>query len=168
VEHALADSGMGYSILACNYFMEIWLSPALGFDYAQRKVVIFGDGRAPISWVSYRDVAEFAVRSHLTPGARNRILEVGGPQDLSPLEVVGIFEKVSGAQFERQFVPEQALLAQLDNATDPLAETFAKLQLEYAHGCPMNISETLRLMPIDLITVAQYAAALGGQKGASA
>jgi uncharacterized protein YbjT (DUF2867 family) len=86
--------------------------------------------------VSYRDVAEFAVRSHLTPGARNRILEVGGPQDLSPLEVVGIFEKVSGAPFERQFVPEAALLAQLESANDPLAETFAKLQLEYVHGCP--------------------------------
>jgi hypothetical protein len=53
---------------------------------------------------------------------------------------------------------------QLDNATDPLAENFAKLQLEYAHGCPMNISETVRLMPMELTT----AAALCGQKGASA
>ena len=127
-QRALADSGMGYTILAANYFMEIWLSPALGFDYAQRKVVVFGDGRAPITWVSYRDVAEAAVRSHLTPGARDRILEVGGPQDLSPLEVVGIFEQVSGAPFERQLVPEEALLAQLDSAADPLAETFAKLR----------------------------------------
>jgi uncharacterized protein YbjT (DUF2867 family) len=167
-ERALADSGMGYTILACNYFMEIWLSPALGFDYAQRKVVIFGDGRALITWVSFRDVAEFAVRSLLTPGARNQILDVGGPQDLSPLEVVEIFEKVSGAQFERQFVPKEALLAQLDNATDPLAETFAKLQLEYAHGCAMNTSETLRVMPMELTSVAQYAAAVCGQKGASA
>jgi uncharacterized protein YbjT (DUF2867 family) len=167
-ERALADSGMGYTILAGNYFMEIWLSPALGFDYAQRKVVLFGDGRSLITWVSYRDVAESAVRSHLTPGARNRILEVGGPQDLSPLEVVGIFEKVSGAAFERQFVPEEALLAQLDNATDPLAETFAKLQLEYVHGCPINTSETLRLMPMELTSVAQYAASVCGQKGASA
>ena len=167
-ERALADSGMGYTILAGNYFMEIWLSPALGFDYPQRKVVLFGDGRALITWVSYRDVAEFAVRSHLTPGAHNRILEVGGPQDLSPLEVVGIFEKVSGAPFERQFVPEEALLAQLDNAIDPFAETFAKLQLEYVHGCPMNTSETLRLMPMELTSVAQYAAAVCSQKGASA
>jgi uncharacterized protein YbjT (DUF2867 family) len=106
-ERALANSGMGYTILACNYFMEIWLSPALGFDYAQRKVVIFGDGRAPIAWVSYRDVAELAVRSHLTPGARNQILEVGGPQDLSPLEVVGIFEKAAGAPLERQLCPSK-------------------------------------------------------------
>jgi uncharacterized protein YbjT (DUF2867 family) len=167
-ERALADSGMGYTILAANYFMEIWLSPALGFDYPRRKVALFGDGRALITWVSYRDVAEFAVCSHLTPGAHNRILDVGGPKDLSPLEVVGIFEEVSGAPFERQFVPEEALLAQLDSATDPLAETFAKLQLEYVHGCPMNTSETLGLIPIDLTSVAQYAAAVCGQSVTSA
>ena len=167
-ERALADSGMGYTILAANYFMEIWLSPALGFDYARRKVVLFGDGRALLTWVSYRDVAEFAVRSHLTRGAHNRTLDVGGPQDLSPLEVVSIFEEVSGAPFERQFVPEEALLSQLDSATDPLAETFAKLQLEYVHGCAMNTSETLSLIPIELTSVAQYAAAVAGQRVASA
>ena len=168
VARALADNGMGYTILAANYFMEIWLSPALGFDYAQRKVVLFGDGRALITWVSYRDVAEFAVRSHLTPGARNRTLDVGGPHDLSPLEAVRIFEEALGASFERQFVPEEALLAQLDQATAPLAETFVKLQLEYVHGCAMNTSEILRLMPMELTSVAQYAAAVCGQKGASA
>jgi hypothetical protein len=56
------------------------------------------------------------------------------------------------------------LLAQLDHATDPLAETFVKLQLEYVHGCPMNTSETLRLMPMELTSVAQYATAVCGQK----
>jgi uncharacterized protein YbjT (DUF2867 family) len=167
-ERALTHSGIGYTILSCNYFMEIWLSPALGFDYAQRKVVLFGDGRAPLTWVSYRDVAEFAARAHLTRAARDRILEVGGPQDLSPLEVVGIFEGVAGAPFERQFVPEEALLAQLDQAADPLTETFVKLQLECVHGCSMNTSETLRLMPMELTSVAQYAAAVCGQKRASA
>ena len=164
-ERALANSGMGYTILAANYFMEIWLSPALGFDYSHQKVVLFGDGQARISWVSFRDVAEFAVRAHLTPRARNQILQVGGPQDLSPLEVVEIFEKVSGAKFERQFVSEEDLLAQLDRAPDPLAETFVKLQLEYVHGCAMNPAEALSLMPMELTSVAQYAASVCGQKG---
>jgi uncharacterized protein YbjT (DUF2867 family) len=167
-ERALASSGMAYTILAANYFMEIWLSPALGFDYAGRRAVVFGEGRAPIAWVSYRDVAESAVRSHRIPPARNQILEVGGPQNLSPLQVVEIFEQVSGAPFERQFVPEAALLAQLDNASDPLQETFVKLQLEYAHGCSMNTSGTLQLMPVELTSVAQYAAAICGQNRAGA
>jgi uncharacterized protein YbjT (DUF2867 family) len=162
-EQSLIETGMGYTILAANFFMEVWLSPALGFDYPHRKAVIFGDGQAPISWVSYRDVAEFAVRSHLTPNARNRTLEVGGPQDLGPLDVVQIFERVSGASFERQFVPDGALLAQMNQATDPLAESFAKLQLEYAHGCVMDSSEVLSLMPIELASVEKYAASVCGR-----
>jgi NADH dehydrogenase len=166
-ERALIDSGMAYTILAANYFMEIWLSPALGFDYVQRKVVIFGEGRAPISWVSYRDVAEYAVRSLLTSETRDRTLEVGGPQDLSPLEVVRIFEKVRAEPFERQFVPEEALLAQLDQANDPMSETFVKLQLEYVHGCAMNTSEAMRLMPMELTSVQQYAESVAILKEAS-
>lgn len=168
VAAALTDSGIPSTILCCNYFMEIWLSPALGFDYVQHKSVLFGDGRSLIAWISYRDVAEFAIRSHMTPAVYGRTLDVGGPQDLSPLEVVRIFEQVSGAPFERQFVPEEALLAQLDQATDPLAETFLKLQLEYVHGCVTNASETMRLMPIEPTSVQQYAQAVCGRKGASA
>src|SRR5205823_14702868 len=120
-ERALVESGMPYTILAANFFMEVWLGAALGFDYENRKAVIFGKGRELITWVSYRDVAEFAVRSHQTPGAANKTLLVGGPEDFGPLEVVAIFERVAGLPFERQFVSEEALLAQLENATDPLA-----------------------------------------------
>jgi len=157
VERTLAASELDYTILGANFFMEVWLSPALGFDVAHRKALIFGDGNSPISWVSYHDVAEFAIRSHRTPAARNHHFDIGGPQDLSPLDVVAVFEKGTGEPFEKQFVPESALLAQLERANDPLAEIFLKLQLEYAHGCIMDNSETLRAMPLNLRTVDQFA-----------
>ncbi len=162
-ERALMESGMAYTILAANYFMEIWLSPALGFDYEHRKAVIFGNGEAPISWISYQDVATFAARSFTVPEAHNRILEIGGPRNLSPLDVVQIFEHVSGASFERQFVPEEALHAQLNQAADPLSQSFASLQLEYAHGCVTDSSAALALVPMDLTPVEKYAASVGRQ-----
>ena len=74
---------------------------------------------------------QFALRSHQTPDAYDRILTVGGPQDLSPIEAVGIFEETAGAPFARQFVSEAALMAQMEAASDPLAETFAKLHGEH-------------------------------------
>src|ERR1039457_4974824 len=37
VERALIESGMTYTILRPTFFMEIWLSPALGFDVAARR-----------------------------------------------------------------------------------------------------------------------------------
>jgi uncharacterized protein YbjT (DUF2867 family) len=164
VERTLAASGLEYTILGANYFMEVWLSPALGFDAVNHKALIFGDGNAPISWISLHDVAEFAIRSHMTAAARNRHFDLGGPRDLSPREVVALFENASGERFEMQFLPESALLAQLEQAHDPLAETFAKLQLEYAHGCVMDSSEALRAIPLNLRTVDQYATEVASSK----
>lgn len=167
VEKQLAGSGMAYTILAANYFMEVWLSPALGFDYLNGKAVIFGEGRQLMGWVSYEDVAEVALRAQQTPGAYKRILPVGGPEDLSPLEVVQIFEEVTGRTFERQHVPEEALLAQLETVNDPLSETFIKLQLEYVHGCLMNTSDTLKIVPIRQKTVREYAESVTGSRAAT-
>ena len=167
VEKELADSGVPYTILAANYFMEVWLSPALGFDYGNGKAVVFGDGRQLMSWASYEDVAEFAIRCADTPAAHGRILEIGGPEDLSPLDVVRIFENTTNRAWDVQHVPEEALLAQLEQATDPLAETFLKLQLEYLHGCLMNTSEALRMMPVRRKTVAAYAAEVANLRSAA-
>ncbi|HYO80414.1 MAG TPA: hypothetical protein VES20_03365, partial [Bryobacteraceae bacterium] len=127
----------------------------------------FGDGRQLMSWVSYEDVGEFAVQCAERPPAHGRILEIGGPEDLSPLDVVRIFEQTTGKRFTVQHVPEEALLAQLENAADPLSETFCKLQLEYLHGCLMNTSEALRLMPVRQKTVRQYAAQVSEARAAA-
>jgi hypothetical protein len=45
----------------------------------------------------------------------------------------------------------------------PLAETLLKLQSEYAHGCIMDSSESLRAMPLNRMTFDQFAAEVLGQ-----
>jgi uncharacterized protein YbjT (DUF2867 family) len=42
VEQAIQD--LNYTILRASYFMEIWLSPLLGFDYQNSKARILGAG----------------------------------------------------------------------------------------------------------------------------
>ena len=59
-EDHLRSSGIEYAVLAANFFMEVWLSPAFGFDYSNNSATIFGDGTNRISWVSYKDVARTA------------------------------------------------------------------------------------------------------------
>lgn len=90
----------------------------MGFDAANGKAQIYGSGENKISWISYKDVAEFAVASLDNPAARNAVIELGGPEALSPLEVVSIFEELRGQKFEVQHVPEEALREQMDTATD--------------------------------------------------
>src|ERR1700733_11503289 len=114
VERSIAD--LDYTSIQASWFMEVWLSPALGFDYMHGKARIYGDGSKPISWVSFRDVAEFCIASVLHSVASLSVLSIGGPEALTPLEVVRIFEEESGRRFEVEKVPETKLREQLDSA----------------------------------------------------
>jgi uncharacterized protein YbjT (DUF2867 family) len=157
VERAVRESGMRYTILRPTYFMEMWLSPALGFDHRGHRVTLYGSGERPISFISLADVAEFAVRALHDPDAIGATLELGGPEAVSPLEVVDIFEDVAGARFDVQHVPESALRAQRDAASDSLQRAFSALMLAYAHGDAIEMAETQRRYPFALTTVREYA-----------
>jgi NADH dehydrogenase len=157
VEKRLKENGLTYTILHPSFFTEVWLSAALGFDVANAKAQVYGSGKNPISWISFLDVAQFAVDSLDNPAARNATLPMGGPQALSPLEVVRIFEEVGGRPFEVQLVPEEALAAQQKEATDPMQQTFPALMRGYAGGDAIDMGETLKAFPIELTSVREYA-----------
>ncbi|MEO8765310.1 MAG: SDR family oxidoreductase [Ginsengibacter sp.] len=157
VEKHLAGTHMSYTILQPTYFMEVWLSPNLGFDYPNNKATIYGDGKKGVSWIAIKDVASFAVASLDNPEARNKIIELGGPGLLSPLDVIHIFEENSGQKFDLQFVPGEALKAQKEAAQDPLSESFAALMLGVANGSEIDMKATIDLFPIQLTSVNEYA-----------
>ncbi|EMR01243.1 NAD(P)H azoreductase [Cesiribacter andamanensis AMV16] len=148
---------MVYTILRPSCFMETWLSPHTGFDYPNARASIFGQGNNKISWISLSDVAAFAVECLSNPAARNAVLELGGPEALSPHEVVQIFEEISGRPFELQHVPEESLMQQIATAQDSLQKTFSALMLSIAHGDPINMEKTLKEFPIRLTSVREYA-----------
>jgi hypothetical protein len=68
------------------------------------------------------------------PKARNAVIELGGPEALSPLEVVRIFEELQGRKFDVEHVPEEALSSSEKTASDPLQQSFAGLMLYYSRG----------------------------------
>ena len=162
VEQGLIGSGLTYTVLQPTFFMEVWLSPALGFDIANRKARIYGAGRNKISWISFLDVAEFSAASVDNATARNAVVKLGGPEALSPLEVVKICEKLAGHQFTLEYVPEEVLGAQKAAAKDPFQESFAALMLSYAAGQPIEMRGTLEAFPVKLRSVRDYAKAAFG------
>jgi uncharacterized protein YbjT (DUF2867 family) len=137
VEARLRDSGLVHTILRPTYFTEVWLSPAVGFDYANFKAAVYGTGDNAISWISFLDVAQFAVASLDSPAARNTTLELGEPEGLSPRNVVKIFEKTGGKAFDVTPIPVEALQGQLAGATDPMQRSFVALMLGYAAAMPV-------------------------------
>ena len=156
VEQRLRESGMEYTILRPSYFMETWLSPALGFDFNSGHVTTYGSGDRKISWISLGDVAEFAVRVLDDPSAGGQTLELGGPDALSPREVVDVFEKETGRHFDVQAVPEAALEAQRSSTDDSLQRSFSALMLAYAHGDEIEMADTLKRYPVKLTPVREY------------
>lgn len=159
VEDHLKSSGVTYTILRPTFFMEVWLSPALGFDAANAKAQIYGSGENKISWISYKDVAKFAIASLDNSEARNAVIELGGPEALSPLEVVQIFEKLTLRKFDIQHVGEEALREQRESASDSLQQSFAGLMLNYAQGSIIDMQETLSKFPVQLRSIRDYAQA---------
>ena len=155
VERAIAD--LDFTSVQASYFMEVWLSPAVGFDYIHGRARIYGSGLKSLSWVSYRDVAEFCIAPVLRSVAGRSVLEVGGPEPLSPLEVVKIFEAESGRRFELETISEAKLREQFDSANDPLEKSFAGLMLQYAQGDAIAMEGLLESIPVRLTSVREYA-----------
>jgi NADH dehydrogenase len=159
VEQRIRDSGMAFTILRPTYFMEVWLSPALGFDAMNGTATIYGDGTRPISFISRSDVAAFAVAALRDPAAAGELLELGGPDALAPLQVVRTFEDARGKPITVQHVPVDALAQQYDAASDSLAKSFAGLMLDYTRGDAIPMDDVRRRIPFSMTSVRDFAKA---------
>ncbi|HEX6886802.1 MAG TPA: NmrA family NAD(P)-binding protein [Candidatus Nanopelagicales bacterium] len=158
VEQHLMASGMGYTILRPSCFMEVWLSPAVGFDPGAGTVTLYGTGAEPVSYIAVQDVARFAVASLTAPGARNAVLELGGPRPVSQAEAAEIFGRAAGRPVATTNVPVDALLAQADGTTDGMQRSFAMLMACVAKGDPIDMGSLPEGLPSDLTSVEEYAA----------
>ncbi len=152
VEDRLRQSRMTYTILQPTFFMEVWLSPALGFDAANGRAQIYGSGQRKISWVSFRDVATSAVAALDNPRAINQTIKIGGPDALSPLEVVARASRLLGKEFDVQHVPEAALRAQHAAAANAIQQSFAGLMLYYARGDVIDMADARGMLSVQNLT----------------
>jgi uncharacterized protein YbjT (DUF2867 family) len=161
-EQRLLSSRMQAIVLRPSYFMEVWLSPALGFDPRGGTVRVYGSGQAPVSYVSAFDVADFAVATALSHHSGNEVLELGGPEPVSQLQAVHIFENVFHKQIAVQHVPVEALQQQ-HQSIDPLQKTFAALTLALAAGDVIpSARDNAARYGVKLHSVHDYAKSLAG------
>ena len=105
----------------------------MGFDPKQGKARIYGSGEGKTSYISMRNVVDFAVATALKVERGPVALEMGGPEELSQLDVVHVFEETLGKKLTLEHVPMEALRAQ-HASEDPLQKTFAALAIGYARG----------------------------------
>jgi uncharacterized protein YbjT (DUF2867 family) len=104
-EEYLRGSGLSYTILRPTPFMEFWAVLIGQPIVAKRRATVFGRGINPINFVAVDDVARFALMALENPVARNQIIEIGGPENLTLLQVVETFERVTGTTAKKSHVP---------------------------------------------------------------
>ncbi len=166
-EQRIMASGMEYTIVRASFFMDVWLSEALGFDPQRGTAMIYGAGENAISWIAASDVAAFVVATVDNPAARNQLIELGGPEALSPLEVVRVFEETGGGKLEVEHVSTGAIRAQRERDADPMQQSFDSLMLAYAAGDVIDNAHAMRVCPMPLKSVRQYAEETIGGPSAS-
>jgi hypothetical protein len=105
------------------------------------------------SWISYQDVARAAAAALSEPAARNMVVELGGPQALTPREVVRMFEAAGVGEIVTESVTESALESQMNAASDPLQKSFAGLMLQCARGDAIDTTISRRLFPFQMTSV---------------
>ena len=110
-EQHLEASGLPYTILAPEAFMEVWIGMVVGGPaLANRPVTVVGSGERRHSFISARDVAHFAVASVRNQKALNRRLVLGGPQPLSFRDAAQVYSRVLGREVTvRSVAPGQPL-----------------------------------------------------------
>ena len=111
-EHALQASGMGYTIIRPSSFQETF-----GDGFAPFKRIIertgigmtLGNGRGRQSFVAISDVARAAVLALDHTAARDAIVPIGGPEDLSYRDAYARIAQVTGRQIRIVPIPRPLL-----------------------------------------------------------
>ena len=131
-EERLRASGVPYTIVAPNVYMEVWIPAVVGTAVrAGRPVVLVGEGRRRHSLVSIRDVAAFLVAAVGNNAAINQYLPIGGPAPVTWHDVVAAYEVAVGRDLPVSCVapgdpaiglpdPMPSLLAAMDTYDSPI------------------------------------------------
>jgi NADH dehydrogenase len=107
-EEALRSCAMPSVIVRPDMFQEVWLAPQTGINPASSKALIYGRGQSACAYVATDDVA--AMCAHLAMADTvPELVEFGGPQTLTRLEVVAAFEAATGRRFRVRHVPRPVL-----------------------------------------------------------
>ena len=98
-----------WTIVRATSFLELWID-VLGKTAARSgRPVVFGRGDNPINFVSVTDVADLLELAVTDPATRGRILEIGGPDNLTFNELAAAIQLAAGRTATPRHVPRVAL-----------------------------------------------------------
>ena len=108
-EQHLRASGVSWTIVRATAFLELWIDVLTKTAARSGRPVIFGHGNNPVNFVSVTDVAALVEQAITSPAVRGRILEIGGPADLTFNQLAAAFQAAAGRTATPRHVPPPIL-----------------------------------------------------------
>ncbi|GJN06086.1 hypothetical protein PR202_ga23774 [Eleusine coracana subsp. coracana] len=138
IRRAVEASGVPYTYVVAGYFAGFAL-PSIGQALSRApptdKAVVLGDGDAKAVFVEEGDIATYTVLAADDPRAANKTIYIKPPANtLTHNELLALWEKKTGKAFERVYLPEDAVLKQIQESPIPLNIILAIAHAVYVRG----------------------------------
>ncbi|HET8905666.1 MAG TPA: SDR family oxidoreductase [Ktedonobacterales bacterium] len=160
-EQYLRGSGLECTILRPAPFMETWLE-ILGNSVIKRgTAMVFGTGTNPINFVSVDDVASIAVRAIEDRQALGKIVEVGGPENMSQMHFVRAIQQATGRSVKIRHIP-LPMMRIMRVATQRINPVFSRMTLAGiimdTEDMTLDPANMLKLFPMHLTSLKEVVA----------
>jgi len=163
VEHLLVDSGVPYTILRPNFFMENFSQGSVSGTIKGQNGIFVAAGDGKTTFISVRDIAASVVAAFQTP-LIGREFDLTGPEALDHSKVAKMIAAVSGRPVVYHAVTEEQMTAGLrahgmpDSAISYLATLYGVVRAGYAAGITSDVETIIGRNPIDFKTFAESVA----------
>ncbi len=104
-EQHIRDSGLSYTLVRPNYFMQNMFHVAAGIIDQDKYFMPMRDGQVGI--IDVRDVARFILTVLTSPGHENKTYEITGPELVSFHDIAGQLSEVMGREIRYVDVPAE-------------------------------------------------------------
>ena len=144
VQKMIIDSGINYTMIYTNGFMEFWASGLgqLGNTVESGEVSIFGKGNVRASMMTLPDIARFVIAILDDPDMINKEVRFTA-NVMTQEELISTWEKMSGEKVKRNPVTKEMLDQVINTSTTPetmMTRIFTQLQRSvWINGDTMNI-----------------------------
>ncbi|XP_027148615.1 isoflavone reductase homolog TP7 [Coffea eugenioides] len=124
IRRATEAAGIPYTPLVSNAFAGYFLATLVqpGATAPPRdKVVIWGDGNAKAVYNEEHDIGTFTIKTVDDPRTLNKVVYIMPPKNIASFnELVAIWEKKIGKTLEKEYIPEEQVLKNIQEAPTPL------------------------------------------------
>ncbi|MGQ9635598.1 MAG: SDR family oxidoreductase [Bryobacteraceae bacterium] len=164
VEHLVMDSGIGYTILRPNFFMENFSEGFLAAGIKARGSIDLAAGDGKTSFISVQDIAACSVAAFQAP-PDGQEYDLTGAEALDHAEVARIISEASGRPIEYHSLYEEEMLAGARAAGMPepvvryLAALYSAVRAGHAAAITGDVEKLTGRTPIRFAEFARAAAA---------